>query len=158
LNSGLRPGGFHNQIKSKRESFKEEIDLFFFHDYEIMTNFNHFIQSEMPLTPSTTSATTSTVDATKATLLELFAELSNVSSDAETDATSLLRRNELVALVATRLTSDDALSALESDASIHPSQRIDHSSIVSSVIQAISPRTPTPLRLIALDQLAIFFS
>lgn len=113
----------------------------------------------MPLTPSTTPATTSTVDATKATLLELFAELSNVSSDAETDATSLLRRNELVAHVATRLTSDDALSALESDANIHPSQRTDHSSsIVSNVIQAISPRTPTPLRLIALDQLAIFFS
>jgi hypothetical protein len=113
------------------------------------------------VTPSSTPAASpaAIAEAAKSTLLELFGELARVAQDAESDATALLRQNELVAHVATRLTSDDALSALESDANIHPSQRTDHSSsIVSNVIQAISPRTPTPLRLIALDQLAIFFS
>lgn len=114
----------------------------------------------MPLTPVAPSPA-SIAEAAKSTLLELFAELARVSQDADSDASSLLRQNELVALVATRLTSEDAVLALESDAarlSSASNHQFEPSSIAFNVLEALSSRTATPLRLIAIDQLAIFFS
>lgn len=115
----------------------------------------------MPVTLSTPSAST-LAEAAKSTLLDLFGELARVSQDADSDASLLLRQNELVALVATRLTSEDAVLALESDAArlstANGTHHFEPASIAFNVLEALSARTPTPLRLIAIEQLAIFFS
>lgn len=111
-------------------------------------------------TTTTTTTTSASSDVATQSLLTLFSDLAAASVDAEHDAAALMRRNELHAQVAAALTSVETLTTLEqsSSSSSSSSGPLVAGSVAHCIVEAVSSRSPLPVRLVAMEQLAVFFS